>query len=245
MTALPFKEIQAILSSISSIIANGLSADQRAEVLEKLPVKEDIQSDFNEFGIYDALFNYYKKTRSLDFIVLLTMHIRATESFYQDVGAELENLLYLIKKNNISIESNGAKAHVFVLMPFKETFFATYESIIKPVAQELGCHVKQANEIHKADIIVESIFTEIAQADFLIADASGRNPNVFYEIGYAHALGKKVIIIVQDPKDIPFDISRIRFIKYALDARNLLAETLREFIRETLKETRSPAKTKP
>ena len=244
MAALPFKEIQAILSSLSSIIANGLSADQRADVLAKLPIKKDIQDEYSEFGIYDALFNYYKKTRNLDFIVLLTMRIRATESFYQDVGAELENLLYLIKKNNISIESNGAAAYVFVLMPFKETFFATYESIIKPIAKELECQIKQANEIHKADVIIDSIFTEIAKADFLIADATGKNPNVFYEIGYAHALGKKVIIMTQDHKDIPFDISRIRYIKYSLDARNLLAETLREFIKETLKEIASSIKSK-
>ncbi len=236
MEALPFKEVQAILSSLSSILANGLSADQRSDVLEKLPLKDDMRGVFNEFDIYDSLFNYYKKTRSLDFIVLLTLRIRATESFYRDVGAELDNLFYLIKKNNISIESNGAVAKVFVLMPFKQSFFATYESTIKPVAEELGCSIKQASEIHKSDVIIESVFSEIAQADFLIADATGKNPNVFYEIGYAHALGKKVIIIVQDPDDIPFDIARIRYIKYSPDAKNAFAEELRKFIKETIKE---------
>lgn len=235
MAPLPLKEVQAILISLSSILANGLSPNQRAEVLEKLPVKDDIHNDANEYDIYEILFNYYKATKNSDFIVLLTIRIRATESFYQDVGAELDNLLYLIKKNNLSIESKGAVANIFVLMPFKENFFATYEAVIKPIAQELGCNIKQANEMHKADVIVESIFSEIAQADFLIADATGRNPNVFYEIGYAHALGKKVIIIVQDSKDIPFDISMIRYIEYSPNARNLLAENIRKFIAELLK----------
>ena len=74
---------------------------------------------------------------------------------------------------------------------------------------------------------------EITHADLLIADVSGRDPHVFYELGYAHALGKKVIVIVQDPKDIPVDTSG-RYIKYALNAINFLAERLRELIKETL-----------
>jgi hypothetical protein len=240
MKALPLKEVQAILTSLSSILANGLSPNQRMEVLEKFTAKDDIQSDANEYDIYEVLINNYRITKSLDFIVLIAMRINATESFYQDVGADLNNLFDLIKKNNLSLEfnasteSNGGIANIFVLMPFTGNFFANYQAVIKPVAQEFKCNIKQANEIHKADVIIDSVYSEIRQADFLIADATGRNPNVFYEIGYAHALGKKVIIIVQDPKDIPFDIARIRYIKYSPDARDLLAEDLRKFIKETL-----------
>lgn len=239
METLPLKEVLAILASLSTILFNGLSADQRTDVLENLPLKDDIHNGVSEFDIYDALSGYYKKTRSLDFIVLLTLRIRATESFYRDVGAELDNLFYLIKKNNISIESKGVVAKAFVLMPFKQSFFAIYESVIRPVVKELGCSVKQANEIRKADVIIETVFSEIQQADFLIADATGKNPNVFYEIGYAHALGKKVIIIVQNREDIPFDIARIRYIEYSPDDRNVFAEVLREFVKETLTELKT------
>lgn len=236
MATLSLKEMQAILTSLSRILANGFSPNQRTEVLEKLAIKDEILDDSNEYDVYEVLFNYYKKTSKLDFVILLAKRIGAAESFYQDVGAELNNFFELIKKNNLLIESNGVVANVFVLMPFMGNFFANYQAVIKPVAQELGCNIKQANEIHKADVIIDSVYSEIRQADFLIADATGRNPNVFYEIGYAHALGKKVIIIVQDPKDIPFDIARIRYIKYSPDARDLLAEDLRKFIKETLTE---------
>jgi hypothetical protein len=48
----------------------------------------------------------------------------------------------------------------------------------------------------------------------VVCDFSKRNPNVFYEAGIAHTLGKPVIPIVQNPEDIPFDLRHIRFIKY-------------------------------
>jgi nucleoside 2-deoxyribosyltransferase len=122
---------------------------------------------------------------------MLAMRINSTENFYQDVSIELNNLFDLIKKNDMLLESNGSVANVFVLMPFTGGFFANYQAVIKPVAQEFKCNIKQASEINKADVIIDSVYSEIRQADFLIADATGRNPNVFYEIGYAHALGKK------------------------------------------------------
>jgi nucleoside 2-deoxyribosyltransferase len=64
---------------------------------------------------------------------------------------------------------------------------------------------------------LDKIVEYIKQADVLIADCSGRNPNVFYELGMAHALGKKVILITGDDlKDAPADVRHFDFIKYDL-----------------------------
>jgi len=234
--SIDLKELQAILLSLSSILARGLSLAQREEVLGDLPIKSNLTNTTDEFEIYDTLLGYYKSTNNLEFIANITIKIRATESFYQDVGAELDNLIYLLRKNDISIEGNQSGPYLFVLLPFEERFFSIYEAVIKPVAKELGCITKHAKDINKVDVIIDSIYTEIAKSDFLIADASERNPNVFYEIGYAHALRKKVIILVQNPKDIPFDIRGFRYIEYDPNSRNLLSETLRNFIKETIKE---------
>jgi len=233
---LEIKELQSILSSLSTILANGLSVAQRDDVLSDLPIKKNLTATVDEFTIYTTLLDYYRTTKSLEFIARITIRIRATESFYQDVGAELDNLIYLLRKNDISVEEGQKKPYVFTLLPFQEKFFSIYEAVIKPLAKEMDCITKHAGEINKVDIIVDTIYTEIAKSDFLIADASQRNPNVFYEIGYAHALGKKVIILTQDPKDIPFDIRGLRYIEYDPNSRNLLSEKLRNFIKETLQE---------
>jgi nucleoside 2-deoxyribosyltransferase len=58
-------------------------------------------------------------------------------------------------------------------------------------------------------------------ASLTVADCTGRNPNVFYEIGLAHALGKPVILITQNSEDIPFDVTHIRYIQYEFTPRGM------------------------
>jgi hypothetical protein len=66
--------------------------------------------------------------------------------------------------------------------------------------------------------ILEKIVDYIKKSDLLIADCSGRNSNVFYELGIAHALNKKVILITKDPiSDAPSDVKHFEFIPYSLD----------------------------
>jgi nucleoside 2-deoxyribosyltransferase len=62
--------------------------------------------------------------------------------------------------------------------------------------------------------IIQDVVALIDQAAIVICDCSGKNANVFYEMGIAHALGKEVIIITQNPTDIPFDIAHLRHIRY-------------------------------
>ena len=58
------------------------------------------------------------------------------------------------------------------------------------------------------------VWTAICRSRIIIADCTGRNPNVFYEIGIAHTVGKPVILIAQNSKDVPFDLRHIRYIPY-------------------------------
>ena len=81
------------------------------------------------------------------------------------------------------------------------------------------------------------IWRSINEARIVIADITGGNPNVFYEIGIAHTIGKDVILISQDigEKDIPFDIHARRVIDYRLsDAQNVLAKRLSDTISSIL-----------
>lgn len=65
-----------------------------------------------------------------------------------------------------------------------------------------------------SETILERIYRQIDTADFIIADMTGKNPNVFYEVGYAHARGKLCTLVTQTVEDIPFDLRHHRHIIY-------------------------------
>ncbi len=103
---------------------------------------------------------------------------------------------------------------VFVIMPFAETFNAVYTDALKPLCKELNLTIKRGDDFFANHYIMEEIWFAIYNCRIVIADCTGRNPNVFYELGIAHTLGKQVIPITQDGKDVPFDVSGRRFIEY-------------------------------
>lgn len=209
---------QAIFEVLAKIIARGLSPERRETVLKGL-MRQDLRT---ELAYYDALQKKYEN--NINDILELVNRIQTTQIFFQDVGSDLEKLNYLIKEANIGVSQ---QPYVFVLMPFKDNFFHIYEKAVRPALQEIGCVVEHSNDvITDEDRIMVTIYNQIAQAKFLVADVTGKNPNVFYELGYAHALGKKVIIIVQDKADIPFDIASLRYILYKEDSLHALKNDL-------------------
>jgi hypothetical protein len=103
-------------------------------------------------------------------------------------------------------KSTLPKPFIFVLMPFDSSFDDIYKFGIKGAAEDVGAYAERIDEQIFIEGMLDRIFNQISKADFVVADMTGRNPNVFYEVGYAHALGKIVILLTQDPKDIPFDL---------------------------------------
>ncbi|MEA2175774.1 MAG: hypothetical protein QOD00_3366 [Blastocatellia bacterium] len=102
----------------------------------------------------------------------------------------------------------------FVLMPFQERFFCVYEEAILPALNSAGLRGIHAGEIFDNREIIEDIWESICTARLIIADVTGRNPNVFYELGVCHTLGKEVIVLTQNCNDVPFDIRHRRFLEY-------------------------------
>lgn len=101
----------------------------------------------------------------------------------------------------------------FVLMPLKEPFFRLYEQVLSPTLGK-RFRVLKADDIFKPTPIMDDIWEYINKSRFIVSDVTGKNPNVFYELGIAHTVGKEVIIITQNEDDIPFDIKHRRYIKY-------------------------------
>lgn len=102
----------------------------------------------------------------------------------------------------------------FVLMPFKPEFDTIYKSVIKPAAEKFGLTVFRSDEILAQGVITEQIRSSIQQSRLCIADISGINPNVFYEVGLAQTLGKPTVLLTKNVNDIPFDLKSKRFIVY-------------------------------
>lgn len=99
-------------------------------------------------------------------------------------------------------------------MPFDKTFDDVYQIGIKEACSAAGAYCERVDEQIFHERILDRIYNQVAKADLIIADMSGRNPNVFYEVGYAHALGKATILITQHADDIPFDLKHFPHIVY-------------------------------
>jgi hypothetical protein len=124
---------------------------------------------------------------------------------------------------------------VFVLMPFKTKLETIYSKHMKKMAQELGLRMLRADEIFSPKPFMEKVWNGICATQLIIADCTEKNPNVFYEIGMAHAVGKKVVLITRSDKDIPSDIKHFDYIHYNYDPEGVetLIEKLREFLNAT------------
>lgn len=124
----------------------------------------------------------------------------------------------------------------FIIMPFTDKLNPIYESIIKPVIKDLKLECLRADEIFTSKPIVEDIWYNVKRDRFLIADLTDRNPNVFYELGLAHALNKEVILLTQDINDVPFDLRHFRIIVYqnSISGADKLKSTLKDFINEQI-----------
>ena len=112
------------------------------------------------------------------------------------------------------MDSTLPKPFAFVLMPFSKEFDDVYKLGIKPACENAGAYAERVDEQIFQEIILQRIYNQISKADIIISDMTGRNPNVFYETGYAHALGKQVILLTSHSEDIPFDLKHYPHIIY-------------------------------
>ncbi len=112
------------------------------------------------------------------------------------------------------MSETSPKPFVFVLMPFDSEFDDTYKLGIKSACEDAGAYAERVDEQKYDERILDRIYNQIAKADLIIADMTGRNPNVFYETGYAHAIDKRVILVTKNADDIPFDLIHHHHIVY-------------------------------
>lgn len=103
----------------------------------------------------------------------------------------------------------------FVIMPFGAEFDEIYTSFIHPVLTNAGFEVHRADELTSAESIMGTIIRQLEGSCIIVADLSDSNPNVYYELGLAHAMHKPVINLAQAVDELPFDIRGHYVIPYS------------------------------
>lgn len=110
------------------------------------------------------------------------------------------------------------------MMPFDASFNLVFEGINR-AAEGAGLRCRRADNIWEHAAIIQDVVSLIDRSRIVVCDCTGRNPNVFYEAGIAHTLGRDVIIITQNEHDIPFDLRHLRYIHYLNNTQGLEALT--------------------
>jgi len=125
---------------------------------------------------------------------------------------------------------------VFVVMQFTTPFNELYEEVIKKVCAEFQLKAVRADETFGPGIIIADIAKQILDSKIIIADITPKNPNVYYEVGYAHALNKPTILIAEKPAELPFDVSGFRTLFYenSICGKAKIEEGLRKHIQAIL-----------
>lgn len=128
----------------------------------------------------------------------------------------------LLQKSFIS-----PKPQVFVIMKFgDDNLDSAYEGVIKPIVKEFGLNPIRIDEVQDSGKITDQVLQCIAESKYIIADLTGERPNCYYECGFAHALGKELILTIKATDEIHFDLAVYRFIKWKTEAN--LKKLLRE-----------------
>jgi hypothetical protein len=124
-------------------------------------------------------------------------------------------------------------------MPFDPLYQLQYERVIRPAVEGLGLVCVRGDEVYSKPNVVADLWKAIRQARVIIAELTTRNPNVLYEIGLAHAIGKPTILLTRNEDDVPFDLKALRYRYYDTNDPfwgTNLAQAIKSMVRNVLDE---------
>ena len=246
------REIEQALATLGVALQQGDNPEEihaRAGELEKLV--QYAKADFS-FGAFDDLFSFFAATpkarskptrgRATEAQPPLKDTISKRTSQETRPASELaasqrigDQIGKIFGRGEFTLDPNLC----FVLMPFAEQMRPIYDDHIRPIVESEGLSCLRADEIMGTNVITRDIWEKMNRARFIIADLTGRNPNVFYEVGIAHTLGKEVILLTQSMNDVPFDLKALRCIVYSYTPRGMrdmekrLQSTIKEIMRSS------------
>jgi len=156
----------------------------------------------------------------VEFLVIFNQDMRSAELL--DESGERPRLVDIgrddgrpQKTGQATRKAAKAGASCFVMQPFAGPLGGYFELVYKPAIEQAGLEAVRADaEIFGTGKIMDQIWRGIRAADVLVAELTSKNPNVFYELGLAHALEKPVVLVSSNQEDVPFDLRHIRVILY-------------------------------
>jgi len=114
-----------------------------------------------------------------------------------------------------NMRTHSAEPVCFVVMQFSSEFNELFSEVIRPTCENFGYKVIRADDYYSTGLIIEDITRSIREASVVIADITPDNPNVFYEVGFAHGIGKPTILLSDRKREkLPFDVSGFRTLFY-------------------------------
>jgi hypothetical protein len=125
------------------------------------------------------------------------------------------------------------KPKAFVVMQFSDEYNELYGEVIKPVCEEFGLECERADDYYTTNMIIEDIVSSITSASVIIAEITPDNPNVFYEVGYSHAINKPTILLCDKKRSkLPFDLSSFRTLFYdnTIAGKTQVEKKLRKYL---------------
>lgn len=136
-----------------------------------------------------------------------------------------------VAASNVRIKSQQPVC--FVVMQFTEEYNVLYSEVIKPTCEEFKYKVVRADDFYTSGLIIEDITRSIRESTLVIADVTPNNANVFYEVGFAHGIGKPTILLSDRKREkLPFDISGFRTLFYdnTIGGKGAVEERLRRHL---------------
>jgi hypothetical protein len=164
------------------------------------------------------------------------------DEFRDSAGQLKQDVLFLGPERLYAPPKDRAdprKPSCFIVMPFSQEWSTDVHRILARACQAAGVRPVRGDDLFTPTDILEDIWQSINAADFVIADITGRNPNVLYELGIAHTLAKPVLILSQEAADIPIDLATRRVILYGQKAdawREDLARMIQEAIAKVVED---------
>lgn len=197
-----------VLLSLANYLKNILFDKKRERFEEELHLQEySLIREHIEREIADL----QKKliNSELDWEKINHLPLSAQKIEYDNGPVQNSNFIkrFGLNEDNMTID----KKMVFFLTPFSKENIDTYYSA-KEICAECGLNLYRGDEEFTHEDILTNIIRYIVKSRIVIANIDGKNPNVFYELGIAHSLGKPTILISKTPEKVPFDIQQNRIV---------------------------------
>jgi len=205
-------------------------------------------------GFYQIL-SSFGNLQTLNEDIIKNIDIKIKKNNYQIIvfanNVKVAETAYPVIKNSVGFYFEGNKSITvtnfkyipqkriaFVVMQFSDEYNELFNEVIKPVCKKFDYDCIRADDFYSPTPILADIIYSINNASIIIAEITSKNPNVFYEIGYSHAIQKPTILLCDKNKveKLPFDISGFRTLFYenTISGKTKIEENLSKYLENYL-----------